>query len=182
MQRVSSSIRLGPISRHAKSICPAVVVDAGVVSELRKAKSGRADPAVVAWARSVQASELFVSAITIPELETGVLQIERREAVQGGLLRAWLDQQVLPGFTSRILAIDTAVARRCARRHVPDPRAERDALLAATALVHGLTVVTRNVADFAPTGVPILDPWGSAAMTAASSDARCANRTQKPAE
>lgn len=83
---------------------------------------------------------------------------------------------------AKILAVDTAVARRCARLHVPDPRAERDALLAATALVHGMTVVTRNVADFAPTGVPILDPWGSAAMTAASSDTRCANRTQKPAE
>ncbi|WP_312955450.1 type II toxin-antitoxin system VapC family toxin [Stutzerimonas nitrititolerans] len=144
-----------------------IAIDINVVSELRKAKSGRADPAVVAWAKSVQASELFVSAITILELETGVLQIERCDAVQGSLLCAWLDQQVLPGFTGRILAVDTAVARRCARLHVPDPRAERDALIAATALVHGMTVVTRNVADFAPTGVPILDPWGSAAMTAA---------------
>jgi len=132
-----------------------------VVSELRKAKSGRADPAVVAWTKFVQASELFVSAITILELETGVLQIERRDAVQGSLLRAWLDQQVLPGFTGRILAVDTAVARRCARLHVPDPRAERDVLIAATAIVHGMTVVTRNVADFAPTGVPVLDPWGA---------------------
>jgi len=79
------------------------VLNTDVVSELRKAKSGRADPAVVAWARSVQASELFVSMITILELETGVLQIERRDAVQGGLLRAWLDQQVLPGFSGRIL-------------------------------------------------------------------------------
>ena len=137
------------------------VLNTDVVSELRKAKSGRADPAVVAWARSVQASELFVSAITILELETGVLQIERRDAVQGGLLRAWLDQQVLPGFTGRILAVDTAVARRCARLHVPDPRTERDALIAATALVHGMTVVTRNVADFTPTGVPVLNPWGA---------------------
>lgn len=132
-----------------------------MVSELRKAKSGRADPAVVAWAKFVQASELFVSAITILELETGVLQIERRDAVQGGLLRAWLDQQVLPGFTGRILAVDTAVARRCARLHVPDPRTERDALIAATALVHGMTVVTRNVADFTTTGVPVLNPWGA---------------------
>src|SRR5690606_2213901 len=138
-----------------------IAIDINVVSELRKAKSGRADPAVVAWAKSVQASELFVSAITILELETGVLQIERRDAVQGSLLRAWLDQQVLPGFTGRILAVDTAVARRCARLHVPDPRAERDALIAATAIVHGMTVVTRNVADFAPTGVPVLDPWGA---------------------
>ncbi|WP_313056657.1 type II toxin-antitoxin system VapC family toxin [Stutzerimonas nitrititolerans] len=138
-----------------------IAIDINVVSELRKAKSGRADPAVVAWTKFVQASELFVSAITILELETGVLQIERRDAVQGSLLRAWLDQQVLPGFTGRILAVDTAVARRCARLHVPDPRAERDVLIAATAIVHGMTVVTRNVADFAPTGVPVLDPWGA---------------------
>ena len=136
-----------------------LVLDTNAVSELRKAKSGRADAGVVAWAETVQASELFVSAITILELETGVLQIERRDAAQGAVLRAWLDQQVLPGFTGRILPVDTAVARRCARLHVPDPRSERDALIAATALVHGMTVVTRNVADYAPTGVPILNPW-----------------------
>lgn len=136
-----------------------LILDTNVVSELRKAKSGKADAGVIAWAQTVQTSELFLSAITILELEAGVLQIERRDAVQGAILRAWLEQHVLPGFTGRILAVDTAVALRCARLHVPDPRAERDALIAATALVHGMTVVTRNVADFAPTGVPILNPW-----------------------
>ena len=75
------------------------------------------------------------------------------------MLRIWLDNHVLPAFAGRILVIDTAVAQRCARLHVPDRRSDRDALIAATALTHGLTVVTRNIADFAPTGVSIIDPW-----------------------
>ena len=137
------------------------VLDTNVVSELRKAKSGKADAGVIEWARGVQANALFLSAITLLELESGVLQIERRDASQGALLRTWFDQHVIPGFSGRILAVDTAVALRCARLHVPDPRAERDALIAATALVHGMTVVTRNVEDFAPTGVALINPWTS---------------------
>jgi len=107
----------------------------------------------------VQASSLFLSAITILELETGVLLIERRDPGQGAILRAWLDGHVLPAFSGRVLFVATAVAQCCARLHVPDPRAERNALIAATALVHGMTVVTRNVADFEATGVPTLNPW-----------------------
>lgn len=135
------------------------ILDTNVVSELRKAKAGRADPNVTAWATSVPAGSLFLSAITILELETGTLQVARRDPAQGTILRAWLDGHVLPAFAGRVLSVDTAVAQRCAALHVPDPRAERDALIAATALVHGMTVVTRNVADFAPTGVPIINPW-----------------------
>ena len=135
------------------------LVDTNVVSELRRAKAGKADPRVTAWAGSVPAASLFLSVITILELEMGVLLIERRDPAQGAILRAWLDGQVLPAFSGRILAVDTAVARRCAKLHVPDPRSERDALIAATALTHGLTVVTRNVADFEPTGVGTLNPW-----------------------
>jgi predicted nucleic acid-binding protein len=135
------------------------VLDTNVVSELRKAKAGRADPNVVAWAAGVPAAELFVSVITILELETGVLLVARRDPSQGVVLRAWLDHHVMPAFAGRVLAIDTAVAQRCASLHVPDPRADRDALIAATALVHGMTVVTRNVADFAATGVSVLNPW-----------------------
>lgn len=93
------------------------------------------------------------------ELALGVLSRERKDAAHGAILRAWLDSQVLSGFAERILAVDLAVAQCCARLHVPDPRAERDALIAATALVHGMTVVTRNVPDFAPTGVRILNSW-----------------------
>jgi predicted nucleic acid-binding protein len=135
------------------------LLDTTVVSELRKAKSGKADGNVVAWAASLPPLGLFLSAITILELETGVLLVERRDPVQGGILRIWLNDHVLPAFAGRILAVDTLVAQRCARLHVPDPRADRDALIAATALCHGLTVVTRNVADFEPTGVQILNPW-----------------------
>ena len=136
------------------------LLDTNVVSELRKAKSGKADARVTAWAAEVPASELFLSAISVLELEMGVLLVERRDAAQGTVLRSWLDRHVLPAFADRILPVDAAVARRCARLHVPDPRAERDALIAATALVHDLTVVTRNVGDFEATGVRLLNPWG----------------------
>lgn len=135
------------------------VLDTNVVSELRKVRLGKANPNVVAWSESVDATDLFVSAITIMELELGVLSIERRDASQGTLLRSWLELHVLPEFSGRTLPIDTAVAQRCARLHVPDKRDERDALIAATALVHGMTVVTRNEADFKPTGVTIINPW-----------------------
>lgn len=135
------------------------VLDTNVVSELRKVRLGKADTNVSAWTESVDASELFVSAITIMELELGVLSIERKDATHGALLRSWLEQHVLPEFSRRTLPVDTAVAQRCARLHVPDKRGERDALIAATALVHGMTVVTRNVADFKPTGVPLVNPW-----------------------
>jgi predicted nucleic acid-binding protein len=133
------------------------LLDTNVVSELRKVASGKADPRVAAWSRSVQAGELYLSAICVQELEIGVLRVERRDPRQGALLRTWLDQRVLPAFAGRILAIDTAGALRSARLHVPDPRPFRDGLIAATALVHGFTVVTRNTADFA--GVAALDPW-----------------------
>ena len=135
------------------------VLDTNVVSELRKARLGKANTNVTAWAESVDAADLFVSAITIMELELGVLSIERKDATQGAILRSWLEQQVLPEFARRTLPVDTAVAQRCARLHVPDKRSERDALIAATALVHGMTVVTRNTADFVPTGVSLIDPW-----------------------
>lgn len=135
------------------------VLDTNVLSELRKIRLGKADANVAAWSESVDAANLFVSAITIMELELGVLSIERRDAPQGAILRSWLEQHVLPEFSGRTLPIDTAVAQRCARLHVPDKRGERDALIAATALVHGMAVVTRNAADFQPTGVAIVNPW-----------------------
>lgn len=135
------------------------LLDTNVVSELRKAKAGKANPKVAAWARKVPVGGLYLSAITLLELETGVLLIERRDTVQGAVMRTWLDEHVLPAFADRILPIDAAVARRCARLHVPDRMSERDALIAATALVHSMTVVTRNVADFEPSQVAIVNPW-----------------------
>lgn len=133
------------------------LLDTNVVSELRKAK--RADRNVRAWGGSVAPASLFLSAISVLELETGILLIERRDRKQGAMLRAWMESQVLPTFDGRILAIDAAVAQRCAALHVRNPRSDRDALIAATALVHGMTVVTRNVEDFKSTGVKLLDPW-----------------------
>ena len=137
------------------------VLDTNVVSELRRARSGKANRNVIAWAAGVPATTLFVSAITILEIEIGVLRVERRDPKQGALIRAWFDKQVLHAFAGRVLPIDTAVAQRCARLHVPDPRSDRDALIAATALVHGMTVVTRNTGDFKHMHVPLLDPWNA---------------------
>jgi predicted nucleic acid-binding protein len=135
------------------------LLDTNVISELRKVRAGRADCNVATWARTVPAASLFLSAIVVQELEIGILLAERRNPRQGAILRAWLDEHVLPAFSERILPVDTAVARRSAALYVPDPRPIRDGLIAATALVHGMTVVTRNVADFVPTGVSVLNPW-----------------------
>ena len=137
------------------------LLDTNVISELRKAGDGKADANVVAWLSSVDATTFYLSAITLMEIELGILRIERRDPAQGARLRAWMDQHILPEFADRTLPVDTAVALRCAPLHVPDPRPERDALIAATALAHGMTVVTRNVTDFAPTGVPLLNPWAA---------------------
>ena len=135
------------------------LLDTNVLSEMRKAGDGKADSRVVAWLSSVDAATLYVSAMTLMEIEVGVLRMERRDAAQGAKLRAWMTHHVLPEFLERTLPVDAAVALRCAPLHVPDPRSERDALIATTALVHGMTVVTRNVADFQATGVTLLNPW-----------------------
>jgi hypothetical protein len=133
------------------------LLDTNVVSELRRPQ--RTNPKVAAWADSVSATELFLSSITILELETGALLLRRRDEKQGVLIRQWIEERVLPAFDDRILAVDTAVARQCALLHVPDPRPYRDSLIAATALVHNLIVVTRNHADFAPMTATVLNPW-----------------------
>lgn len=135
------------------------LLDTNVVSELRKAKSGKADANVVAWASSIPSASLFLSAISILELEMGILLLERRDTKQSQSLRRWLETYVLPSFEGRILAVDVDIARQCAQLHVPDPCSERDALIAATALVHRLVIVTHNVKDFKATEVQILDPW-----------------------
>lgn len=135
------------------------LLDTNVVSELRKVRAGKANPHVAAWARTVPEGSLFLSVISVQELEIGTQLLERRDAKQGALLRTWMDEHVLPAFADRILPVDLVVARRSAALHVPDPRPIRDALIAATALVHGLTVVSRNESDFAPMQVPLLNPW-----------------------
>ena len=137
------------------------LLDTNVVSELRTIGSRRVDTGVATWAKSAGAGGFFISVVTLMELETGVRLVERRDAKQGAMLRSWLDDKVVPGFAGRILPVDEVVALRCAVLHVPDPRPERDALIAATALAHGMTLVTRNVADFEPMGVPLFNPWAT---------------------
>jgi predicted nucleic acid-binding protein len=133
------------------------LLDTNVVSELRKGI--KADTNVLSWARAVSTSSLFLSVITILELEAGILKKERKDACQGSILRSWLDSHVLPSFSDRIINIDVAIALRCAKLHVPHPRSERDALITATALVHGLLIVTRNIKDFEETSVELFNPW-----------------------
>lgn len=136
------------------------LLDTNVVSELRKVRSGRADVGVAAWAEQTRSAEMFVSAITIHELEHGVLLLERADPDQGAVLRAWLDRSVAAAFADRVLAVDDAVARRAALLHVPDPAPFRDALIGGTALTHGMTVVTRGIKDFTRfEGLDVLNPW-----------------------
>ena len=133
------------------------LLDTNVVSELRRPH--RTNPKVAEWADSVPPSDMFLSSITILELETGALLLRRRDEAQGRLIQQWIEDRVLTAFSEQILAVDTAVARQCALFHVPEPRPYRDSLIAATALVHRLIVVTRNGADFEPMAVTVLNPW-----------------------
>ena len=136
------------------------VLDTNIVSELRKVRSGKANLGVASWAEQVPSAELFISAITIHELEHGVLLMERSDPAQGAVLRAWLDQSVAAAFKSRVLPVDQRIARRAAGLHAPDPAPLRAALIGATALVHDMTVVTRDLEDFPRFDeLDVLNPW-----------------------
>lgn len=137
-----------------------VLLDTNVVSELRKSER-LADPAVRSWARSQRTSELWLSVITVMEIEIGITRLKGRDSTSGKKLRAWLENDVLEGFSGRILPVDMSVARRAAAMHVPDPRPERDTLIAATALERNFVVATRNVADFSIMGGDIVNPWSA---------------------
>ncbi len=134
------------------------LLDTNVISELRK-PAGRAAPNVRTWAQHQPTSELSISVITVMELEIGVARWGRRDSFPGDVLRTWLERDLLAAFATRIVPIDLAVVRRAAAMHVPDPRPERDVLIAATALTFGLIVVTRNISDFQPLGVELVNPW-----------------------
>ena len=135
------------------------LLDTNVVSELRKIRSGKADANVARWISGKDTAAMFISVITLQELETGVLRTERKDAVRGEILRKWFDWSVRPAFAGRILPVDEKVALKSAQLQVPDPKPAMDCLVAATALVHGLTLVTRNIRDFEGTGVRLVDPW-----------------------
>lgn len=133
------------------------LLDTNVVSEIRKGP--RANSHVITWAQNVSTASLFLSVISILEIDIGICQKERQDPSQGAVLRTWLNTHVLPAFSERTINIDIAIAQRCAKLHIPDRRSERDALIAATALVHGFIMVTRNIRDFENTGVELLNPW-----------------------
>ena len=133
------------------------ILDTNIISELRRPQ--KAHPGVLAWAASTPVAQTYLSAITILEIELGQQLMERKDRTHARALRNWIDRVILPRYDGRILAVDTAVAQRCARLHVPDPRSERDALIAATGLVHAMAVVTRNVSDFQSSGVAVVNPW-----------------------
>jgi len=139
------------------------LLDSNIISEFRKAPAGRANPGVVVWAQSIPPKSLFINAITLMELEKGIQLKIRQDPAAGGVLRRWLAERVLPAFQGRVLAVDEAVALENAGYHVPDPRPLADSLIAATAKVHGLCVVTRNVKDFEPFkqahGLRVFNPW-----------------------
>jgi predicted nucleic acid-binding protein len=133
------------------------LLDTEVVFELRNAKSGAAGAGLAAWAAGVARTSLYISAVTLLELETGAARVERKDKAAGLALRGWLDGQVAPAFDGRVLPVDAAVVRRCTQLSVGGGR---DALLAATALEHGLTLVTRDVAAFKAMRVKLFNPWG----------------------
>lgn len=133
------------------------LLDTNVISELRQGKP-RQSGAVRVWAAGVPAGQLYLSAICILELEKGVMLLERRTPPQGSALRAWLGATVR-AFEGRVLPFTGNTAALCAALHIPDPRPERDAMIAASALEHRMTLVTRNTSDFANMGLHVLDPF-----------------------
>lgn len=133
------------------------ILDTNVISELRKGKANQAQQ-VRAWASELPVSQLYLSAITVMEMELGTQQMERRDAPQGVVLRRWVER-ILAEFEGRVLAFTGSTGVLCAGLHVPNPRSFRDSMIAATALEHSFSVVTRNVRDFEATGVTIVDPW-----------------------
>jgi predicted nucleic acid-binding protein len=136
-----------------------VLLDTNIISELRKVRSGRAAPAIMRWESTVNATDLMLSVITIQEIEVGILRLVRKDPRQADVLREWLAQYLLVSFRDRILPVTTEIARRCATLLISDGRTYPDALLAATAYVHGLPLVTRNVRHFVGTGIRIINPW-----------------------
>ncbi len=135
------------------------LIDTNVLSELRKTQTSRIDANVERWWSRAPLTDFYMSVITLLELEEGVLLKERRDASQGKALRHWVEDFVVASFKDRMLSVTPPVARACAALHVPNKRPYSDALIAATARVHCLTVVTRNVVDFEGAGVVVVNPW-----------------------
>jgi len=135
------------------------LLDTVVLSELRRRER---NPRVVEWLASQRSSELFLSVVTIGEIERGILLQQTKNAPFASTLARWLET-ILHRYADRILDIDTAVARRWGRLSAEVGHDSADLLIAATAQAHGLTVVTRNLRHFVPTGVKVFNPWDTSA-------------------
>lgn len=135
-----------------------IILDTNVVSELRKSPA-RINPAVAAWVGCQHPDDLYLSVISIEEIEIGIGRKALTDPVQAQILRSWLEDQVIVQFADRIVPVSLEVARIAGQLHVASPRPERDALIAATALAHRARLATRNVKDFEPLGAPIINPW-----------------------
>ncbi len=135
------------------------LLDTNIILESRKLGTARVDPNAARWLGEVDVETTFVSAMTVFELERGVRQMERRDVAQGLVLRRWLNDQVMTTYEQRTLPLSRAVALICAALHIPDPKSERDAWIAATAIEAGLTLATRNVGDFVAMGVGLINPF-----------------------
>ena len=136
------------------------LLDTNVVSEMRR--PARLPRVVAAWIGGLEAEALFLSVATLFELEVGVRRLERRDPRRGAILRRWRNGRLAGAFRGRILPVDEDVVDCCAALHVPDPRPLVDSLIAATAIVHKLTLVTRNEFDFAGIPVAVVNPWARA--------------------
>lgn len=146
------------------------LLDTPVIAELGRAKSGKANPSVTRWAAGVASQNLFISALSLLELTGGAVQAERKDRTHGAALRAWAEDTVPKAFDGRILAVDLAVARKRAALPFNEPRSDRDAVLAATALAHGLTLVTHNPAAFRFARLKLFDPWSHAEVDETGGD------------
>jgi toxin FitB len=133
------------------------LLDTNVVSEMRR--RGAMHPKTAAWLGSIAPAQLYISSITIFEIERGVEKVALRDAKRGTELSTWLRRQVLPAFDGRVLTLDAEAALHAARLHAGRARLDADRLVAAIALAHAKVIVTRNVKDFAGLGVMVVDPF-----------------------
>ena len=135
------------------------LIDTNVLSEFRLLHDYRADRNVADWASRHDPDSFFLSAITVMEAEIGIRRMEWRDPRQGRVLRDWMNGVILPRYGYRILPIDDRIGKLAAAFHVPNPAPFADSLIAATAIIHGMTIVTRNIRDFSFPGVSVLNPW-----------------------
>jgi predicted nucleic acid-binding protein len=152
------------------------LLDTPVVLALRGARGGTADPGMTAWATGVSRQSLFISALTLHELEREAAHAARKDKAAGALWRAWIDDQVMRAFAGRVLGIDAPVVRHAAELPYED---QRDALMAATALVHSFTLVTLRPRAFKAGRVKLFNPIGYVPETGVD-DWRQAARTTGP--